>query len=321
MSVEAIFCTREFYTLSALETLVGKNSLFGMKSHEKLIEDITAYKTVLVGKISRMLWDYSTLAVFGEMRHAKGRTDKYNPNIPVGGSREGSYDKAKEYTPESIFKAAFSLYSLHWKGGGYGGKAWLNIAKCVSKRNIMTPSVFCDMCFSLSHNSSIYLDKKQANIFDISNGYDYKSVLDYKFSCIRLTDLIQNFMPYTSKILIKLIMRAETLNLTNEKFDYYIPIIKKYDADSELLKVLNYIPIQWGENTLEDKLISENIFDFCDKDCDDDEDEKEDEKCEEESMDILMPVYKVPYGTKTANELDALLSFITEPKIIKRGAA
>jgi hypothetical protein len=122
-------------------------------------------------------------------------------------------------------------------------------------------------------------------------------------------------------MLIKLIMRAETLNLTNEKFDYCIPIIKKYDADYELLKVLNYIPIQWGENTLEDKLISENIFDFCDKDCDDDEDEKEDEKCEEESMDILMPVYKVPYGTKTANELDALLSFITEPKIIKRGAA
>lgn len=51
--------------------------------------------------------------------------------------------------------------TLHWRGGGYGGKKWGQCAKTVLQyiRGKLTPEAFVDTAFGLKHNGNIVFDK------------------------------------------------------------------------------------------------------------------------------------------------------------------
>jgi hypothetical protein len=308
MSVEAIFCTREYYTVDALSTIVSMKSVFGMKSHERLAEDIQAYKTALAEKIAVMLWDYTALAVFGEMRHARQCSNSYNKHVPQGGDRTGSYDKARKYTPDSILKAAMSSFDAkhNWKSG-YGGSSWQKIAKCVSKRDIMDTGVFCDMCFSLSHNSGVYLNKGDANIFRIYSESKYKLLLDFKFEEKDIEKVIYTLRPMVTTTLKKLIQRAVVLGFIKDICFSSPPM--DYIADEEARKLFGYKPIKWGTEELKDELVDKNVY--ADEPCsDEDEDEEEEEE-----------VYKPKVTSSSTVILDEFFSMVSEPINKERGVA
>ena len=231
MSLDSYSLIIHFYIIEALKTRVDSRAKFGMKSQEKLIEDLTTYQNELVETTTRRLYDYNAMAIYGELRHMRYQTnEKFRiDGVPVKGSRYSSYDEATDYTPMSIFNTAERAFKeLTWEEG-FGGDMWGFIANRAQLHDKIPNKIFCDMCFSLSHNSSPYLDKEETDIFKISEKIDYVQVLDDKFK-ENLEYLIYRYFFKIGNRLYKLIKRAFVLGFIN--FDGYC-------FGSELLELLN----------------------------------------------------------------------------------
>lgn len=310
MPVEAIFCAREYYTIDALSLIVGQKTQFGLKSHEKLMEDVLAYKTALAGKLAEMLWDYTALAVFGEMRHATGRCSHYNPAI-TGGNRASAYEEAKKYDPMSILKAGMALFDpkkTSWESS-FGGAAWYRIAKCVSKRPIINDGVFCDMCFDLSHNSGVYLNKKEANIFTMFCA-GYTTLLNFKRDEHDIERVVKLLYQYATKTLKKLVDRAVVLKMIDKQYSLYYFGSTSYSPDMQAKAVFEYNPIYWEGVNCEDTIIEHAHY------YNEDEEENEGEEDEGE-----YEVKKAPID-QSIGWLDSFFySVSTAKNNSKRGAA
>lgn len=246
MSVDAIFCTSTFYTLQALKVLVKPQ--FGQKSAEKLLKDILDYEARYIEKLSIMLFDYSALVCYGEMRHAADKTTHYIPGIRQGGDRNGSYIEATNFNPMNILRLAEKQFGDYEWGSSFGGKKWANIAHVSQKKGRIDDLIFCDTCFSLSHNNSPYVNKDEAKIFKLGDCDAYKRFLDIKFSC-EPEIIIEYALPKLNMNVLRFVCRARTLGFIKKSMyisfgfdDYYH---QKYEDF-----VFSYIPIKWGNNFL-----------------------------------------------------------------------
>lgn len=262
MSIDALYVAREFYTLEALKTLVNMNANYGCYSHDKLIEDIDEFYNKYVTSLRRALFDYTALVVYGEMRHGWKTSTHYNPSVIKSGKRNVSYESAKGFNPISILVAGENIFKEGRWENNFGGEKWRFIANRVLLINKLNMNNFCDMCFSLSHNTSPYLDKEESGIFKVDRREEYKKLLDFKFNCVDMLDLVQRFYNEgTGYTLAKLILRAKTLGflqgvyLDDEfyKLDSFSGDRKCFDNIENF--ILNYEPIIWGEEYLHNQCI------------------------------------------------------------------
>jgi len=307
MPANALIAATEFYVLEALHVAVAEKTEFGKYSAEKLLDDILEFKQRFVRKLSQALFDYTVSVVYGEMRHAYIRAYYYYPSIDSAWDRKQAYNKSRNYEPYSVLNAAVKQFDVKWVSG-YGGSAWKNIAKSVLLRPKLPDHVFCDMCFSLSHNNAPYLDKDQSDIFYLSSPTKYVTFLDIKFSNVQPEQLIVDYCNAVGYYLRKLIYRAMTLGFVPYR-PIYIGMFETYkmaQAGVTEAFILNYKPIEWGSELFDDKLeltpIGGNCYDY-DDDCDDwdDEDEEEEEEYyetykkeeekEEESYEVFIHEY------------------------------
>jgi len=243
MSVDAIYAATTFYALQAIKVLLS-SAEFGRHSAEKLEYDVLEYERQFINKLSTMLFDYSAMVVFGEMRHAQRQCDVYIQDVPQCRERSKSYSEAINYDPYSILHAGIKQFDRAWSHS-FGGRPWQMISKISAQRNNMNDILYCDTCFSLSHNTSPYLNKYETKIFKISDVGDYKDFLDSKFIYTpeTLLDIIQRKFCYT---IFKFVERLKNLGFTK------IQLIDYSDnrADKTESKILSYVPVNWGNKIL-----------------------------------------------------------------------
>lgn len=307
MPANALIAATEFYVLEALHVAVAEKTEFGKYSAEKLLDDILEFKQRFVRKLSQALFDYTVSVVYGEMRHAYSKAYYYYPSIDSVLNRKQAYNKSQNYEPYSVLNAAVKQFDVEWVSG-YGGSAWKNIAKSVLLRPKLPDQVFCDMCFSLSHNNAPYLDKTQSDIFYLHSSTKYVTFLDIKFSNVQPGQLIVNYCNAVGYYLRKLIYRAMILG-----FVPYRPIYFGMSETCEMAQVdvteafiLNYKPIEWGSKLFDDELTltprgvdrndyDDDYYDDCDDEYEEEEEyyetyKKEEEK-EEESYEVFIHEY------------------------------
>lgn len=254
MSIDAIYVVKEFYALEALNYLVNKKSEFGRHSHDRLIKDIDEFRDRFVTNLSIALLDYTAMVIYGEMRHGWEKSTHYNPNVSQCDRRSDSYSESKKYNPISILEAGKALFAKSSWEDNYGGEKWFFIADRVLLKANLDKFVFSDMCFSLSHNSSPYLDKYQSGIFKISCTSDYKNFLDFKFNCSNPFEIIYENYPSYGRRLQSLIRRAIKLGLINYfcGSNYYTN--GTYNEEAEEY-IYNYSPEKWGKDILPNEVI------------------------------------------------------------------
>ena len=239
MFVNAMYTAVTFYSIQAMKVLLSKAE-FGKHSTEKLKSDMCEYEKNFIDKLSMMLFDYSTLVVFGEMRHASEQCDVYIDEIPQGGRRSDRYQEALQYNPYNILFVGEEQFNKKWKSS-FGGKKWALIAKIAAKKNTIDDKVYCDACFSLSHNTSPYLNKCETGIFTLSNVTTYKDFLDTKFKKTpeEILETYNCYQNYSAKTFIERLTNLQFADIKIKKNDCT-------EADRVENAVFNYNPINWG---------------------------------------------------------------------------
>ena len=224
------------------------------------------------------------------MRHSKYHASHCIGDIPTSDmGRADAFELAKDYDPSNILETATILFDparVRW-ADSYGGYKWLLIAQHGLRRGKINDVIFCDTCFSLSHNTNPYLDKAQTNVFKIFNPVKYKNFLDYKFKYAP-NDVVIHFSNYVGYRLKKLIFRAINLGFIP---NFFIKFSKEF-ADWVEYFILNYTPIKWGEKILSQKLYE--TYNFIEDDDDDFYSEEEDyyyEPEEEEKEEYVSEEY------------------------------
>lgn len=254
MSVDAMYCACNFYSLEALK-LILMGAEFGKHSAEKLFNDIVSFQEIYSNKLSQALFDYSTLACFGEMRHAKKECVMYAPQIKKGVERNQSYSDAKKYNADNILIVANKLFGCSWSSM-FGGKKWQLIAQTVAKKGKISNLIYCDTCFSLSHNTSPYLNKSESGIFRIDYCSTYKSFLDTKFQKTPL-EILEYTRKYMSREVRNLVKRAGILGYIPEQHFEKSYLTENADMTEKI--ILSYKPIIWGNKLLSEKLKDSHI--------------------------------------------------------------
>lgn len=282
--VDILLCVREFYVLMAIDA-IKKTEMF-KKSHEKWEDAYEKYKKKYVGQLAKAVYDYTVLAVAGEMRHGVRGANLCNAEIIQQSSRETAFHAARIYTAKSILDAAIVAFDcgeetildeghscgqcdeedcngdecdnweypepepsknkLRWNSG-FGGRAWLKIAEAGLLLDTLGEIGFIDHCIDLSHNNSPYFDKHQAGIFFLANKDWYRDCLDYKRKSKAL-DLIATF-PCSTR-LNSLVERAVTLKILPEVTPKYGTL-----AESAVEFIMKYKPIVWGKRVLTTRLV------------------------------------------------------------------
>jgi len=256
IKVEAIEVASSFYILEALDVLVSPK--FGHRSGEKLKKDILLLKKEYTDRISEMLYDYSVLALMGEARHAYSHSDyfceieegtKNTRTVVCSNNRDLSYENAKDYNPSNALKMLEKLFlGFEWEEG-YGGEKWGYIANRVSLFGSIDNTAFCDMCFSLSHNSSPYLDKSNIGIFEMKNITKYEELLNIKL-LKSLEELVCLYAFHTGRRLYGLIKRAVTLGYLKVNMAFISKNKRGLRSECET-RVLGYEKISYGKKNIE----------------------------------------------------------------------
>ena len=270
--IEVINAASEFYILEALSVLV--KPVFGIRSQELLLEDIKSMRERFSSNTANALFDYTVKACIGEARHSRHSLNRdsnydnrrreydnntrtyteYDKNFVLSSESHICYGKVEKYEPKSLLVELEKLFAeFHWSSG-YGGKKWGLIANRVQLYGKIDDVVFCDMCFSLSHNSSPYLDKKGVDIFSVASEYGYMKLLNSKL----LNDSLKLILEYASncgKETKKLLQRANALGFLNINEKYFKIILQNSVLGSiSENEVLSYQPVKWGS-----KIIKLNI--------------------------------------------------------------
>jgi len=257
VGVEALNVAKEFYALQALKSLVGEKVKFGIKSQEKLYEDILSFASTYEQNLADALFDYTVKVLYSEMRHGKTACFAYNVTVPQGGKRNESYQNAIKFNPMSILIASSDNFNNYYWSSSFGGNKWGFIADRVLLKGKILNVVFCDMCFSLTHNSAPYLNKSQANIFTVNHPQDYIEFLDFKFDSVSLEGLLIKVLIHCGERFKKLVKRAKTLGFLNKI------TMSNFTSDGEEnaeYYIYNYVKIVWGNEWMSKKTMETSNF-------------------------------------------------------------
>lgn len=280
--VDAIYLATSYYIVNAIEALmVDKRNGFDpfLKSHEKLMRDVESWQEGFCGKAALMIHDYMTLACYGELRHIAHHSNYRLENIDFTCKRKDKLRTKKDreeytlkygrrqwacigsmnYTKESILKSCeYGFNNIEWEIGSFGGQAWGVIASHGLRYGKISDKIFCDAAFSLSHNSSPFLDKESTHIFKIGYRNEYKSFLDAQHAkapidlimCLMRVYIQQKFYDADAMNLIVRALNILPIVDNNTKkliinYDLAFKTSKTMEKISALDIVNNYEPIRF----------------------------------------------------------------------------
>jgi hypothetical protein len=283
MNINIRRAVQEFYGIASIDAIMKTEEF--RHSHERWERDYRQYRTEYIRNLARLVYDYTVLAVAGEMRHGRYECTHYYPDFyGRETSRSNVYSGSVDYDPVCILKAGIQLFKCDW-GSSFGGEAWETIAKAGLMYGKVPDMVFVDYCVDLSHNSSVYMDK-EAGLFTMDDTYLYKKWLDYKRYASPVA-ILQGVL--FSRRLAGLIRRGINLDILPDVTDIHVTpwtdriyddwnttsclfnrsdIQDSYDDTSD--SILQYEPIDWGLDTINTYMAERNI------------DEDEDEETEED---------------------------------------
>lgn len=250
---------QEFYAIEALSALVianEENTFEPLRpSHERWKQDFDSFRDNFTKQLAASIFDYTVLAVAGELRHCKERASQY-----IGGyysddtTRDGVFENCTVYRPKDILYSGLRMFNpdkVIWHPK-YGGVKWQQIAKAGLMKGRVSDCVFVDHCVDLSHNCCPYFDKG-AKIFILWNSEQYAQFLDFKRICASAALLEQK----QGQEFNRLLSRANTLQIVA-----VAPKIPAY-SDLELVRadwenrqrsentLLSYQPVEWGDEPLD----------------------------------------------------------------------
>lgn len=173
VKVEIIYSI--FYVLVGMKAILDRPEFNFYHSVETLRKDIEDYLNYISNIFSRMLYEYTVIAVFGELRYAGVKTSgaviSINNKLIQEMSNISYYNLGDRnryhaylefidrFTPKSIYQTGITLFkNLRWEKE-YGGDNWARIADIINKYEHLPTQVFIDYCADIEHNSGCYLNK------------------------------------------------------------------------------------------------------------------------------------------------------------------
>lgn len=254
---------KEFYAMEALSALAKPEPF--RHSHAKWRTDFEELRAQFNEKLADIIFDYTTLAVAGEMRHGCSQASRLVPGFYDDSIyRSSVYLRCVKYSANSILTAGVKLFdeSVKWKRS-YGGTKWQTIARAGLYRGRLPDSLFIDHCVDLTHNGSIYFDKDTTIVHPLQ-GRDlehYIRFLDLKRECAS-ERLLESAC---SSTVCRLISRAAVLGII--KIPYIDGVFADASYDFNEANILAYQSIRWGEDELECRLEESGGYDSGDCDC------------------------------------------------------
>lgn len=255
-----------------------------------------------VNKLAGALFDYISIASFGEARHASNEATYYihhisykydsNDSVQCINTRNQAYHYALKFNPHIFLPVLSALFEDYKWSDNYGGNKWENICKAGIMYNDMPDKVFIDHTVDLSHNGGSMFNK---------------DVLFFKYSPETYTNMLNAKKDWPS-ILVDKFLNNYPIALSVKPF---LRIASKLGIISEWLLYGNdYVSIEfpdvikWGllPITSDDVLMVEQS-----NDNEDDEDNNSDDK------------YDDNYDEDEANYDDKNGSKMTAMKITKKG--
>lgn len=242
-------CVQEFYAIeaiSAMLSLKGSNFEPMRHSHSRWHRDFSDFRNEYINKFASAIYDYTVSVVAAELRHCNQKASHYLKDYYASWQdRDDVYDECSVYNTNDILMAGIRMFDtklVNWRGG-YGGDKWKQIAKAGLMKGKVSDCVFIDHCVDLSHNSSIYFDKR-ADIFILVGRDEYQSFLDLK-RCCEPQVLITTKQGYQFN---RLLWRANNLNIIKEQ-----PTVSSFsDARDEAeILLFDYHPVVWGGKRLD----------------------------------------------------------------------
>lgn len=247
--IDILAATTMFYQMEVVDAIKVEDMF--KKSHEKWEDDWSYFTKEYRTKLANAIFDYTVMAVAGEMRHANRcsdiRTDfDYNDT-----SRNTAYKNVAVYDPWSLLKTAATVFGpdVDWNGG-YGGEKWAAIAEAALTRKTYNDVVWIDHIVDLSHNNASYFDK--GAIFSLCDSHNYLRFLTYKRK--NTDDMKLLTLPMSIK-LKGLLDRAVVLGIIptipERKEPFKIDGIDIFRASKEnfgeaSFNIMGYTPIEWG---------------------------------------------------------------------------
>lgn len=263
--IDAMEAISVFYGIEALKVQVelgGKFEPF-RKSHEKLLNDIIEYQNTLSDTLANMLYKYTVLTCFAELNHHKDQSslrykgNKISISIDDRLSRDVLTKMSLHYNPTNILETYVDGFDKKYCwNSSFGGKAWQVIAKHGLTYGKYSNKEFCDTSFSLSHNTSPYVNKSFTKIFYISDTTLYKSLLDTKFfkTPMQTIDFILDYC-YIDCDFLKFARRAYNLGMLDLYSDGRLTKSYRKGYHIELMNEIkeNYFDVTFGSRILKVK--------------------------------------------------------------------
>lgn len=263
MKLLNIYClVQEFYAIEAISALLSSNQgshLEPMRhSHSRWFRDFCDFRDTYILKFASAIYDYTILVVAAELRHCRSQASQYIQDYYSSDqSRNDVYRDCTVYNKSDILKAGLRMFDaerVDWSSS-FGGEKWKQIAKARLLKGKVSDIIFVDHCVDLSHNCSIYFDKR-AGIFHLQNLPQYKELLDLKRVCAPQVLLgIRQGVQFN-----RLLSRANTLHILEGKAEED-PHLTDYSEAETLL--LDYRPVVWGNKRLdysESNIITQQYF-------------------------------------------------------------
>lgn len=148
-----------------------------MSLNDNLPEIFVKRHKEFVASTARTMFDYLATICMSEARHAIETVwNVYGVNNEMK-SRNNAWVMGREYNPRQSLKVCEYVFTHAQFPGGYGGKAWANIAKCAGRYFTLPPKSWFDHVVDLAHNGGLAFNKG-VFWFNPANPGSYIKMLD-----------------------------------------------------------------------------------------------------------------------------------------------
>lgn len=217
--LDIITLFKGFYALQMLEACATPDEF--LASHARWKEDFNHFKTWYYNTLAQMIYDYSVLSCFGELRHTHEQCEctinhSYFFERTSCARSEFVKDMNIPFTAKSIIHIAKILFGECCWSNGYGGDKWCDIANAQDLYVKGQEAVYIDHCVDLEHNNGTYFNKELIFFVDSYYGglHDY---LDFKYEA-KPEEL---YMTCTIRPIQELILRANNLGIITPLSKYF----------------------------------------------------------------------------------------------------
>ena len=264
----------KFYALEGMkaEMLRRMKDFQFVKSYEKLLKDLENYSSRYNKKLAEILFDHTVLCVQTELRHAKQQCHYYIPNYYGDGWYKNYSDimcfSSYIFNPVETLKAGEELFDegcYSWQFE-YGGNNWWDIAHAGLMSHQVPDVVFIDHVVDLSHNNDFYLMKETGLFIHTprTNRYPYEIMLNTKryepFSLF-----CDEYISFFCRDVLNLYRRyLYVLGIDNPDMQTSIQLcLAKKDVlcENSIQAILDYKPIQWGNQHVEIENLQQSPYD------------------------------------------------------------